>query len=62
MSEAEAIAESVAYLRERGQAFKIEAEKFRRDARELEIRASERFDAFISFDLAADRLAASIPA
>jgi len=48
--------EMIATLRSKAKDFEREAEVKRRQAREIEIRASEMYDAYISFDLLADKM------
>lgn len=43
-------------LRSKAKEFEVSAQLKRCEARELEVRASEMYDAFISFDLLADKL------
>jgi hypothetical protein len=43
-------------LRDKAKDFERSAQAKRREARDLELRASEMYDAFISFDLLADKL------
>ena len=53
-------AEMIKLLRGKAHEFMQNAEGKRREARNLEIRASELYDAFLSFDLLADRLEAQL--
>jgi hypothetical protein len=47
-------------VRAKAKDFEVEAQNLRRQAKELEVRAGERYDAFISFDLLADKLDADL--
>lgn len=58
---AAAVAEAmILRVRDKANYFKHESENLRRQARELDVRAGERYDAFISFDLLADKLEADL--